>query len=161
MSVTGAVNGTLLGLIGEMSESAELPSALHAQIEALCAEGDRLAEARMFEDAIARYNAAWRLVPEPKTNWNASTWVLAAIGDACFLGGFQTSAREAFEYAMHCPDGIGNPFLHLRLGQVLFDAGEQDRAADELARAYMGAGNEIFADQDCRYLEFLRTRMAI
>lgn len=144
-----------------MSEASELPSTVHTQIEALCAEGDRLAGQQMFEDAVARYNAAWQLVPDPKANWNASTWVLAAIGDACFLGGFQTSAREALEYAMHCPNGVGNPFLHLRLGQVLYDAGEQERAADELARAYMGAGSDIFADQDARYITFLRTRMAL
>ena len=144
-----------------MSVPAELPAELHARIEALCADGDRLAEAHEFDDAVAKYNAAWSMVPEPRTDWNASTWILAAIGDACFLGGYQTSAREALEYAMHCPGGIGNPFIHLRLGQTLFDAGEQDRAADELARAYMGAGADIFADQDERYLEFLRTRMAI
>lgn len=60
---------------------------------------------------------------------------------------------------MHCPDGIGNPFLHLRLGQVLFDQGDQDAAADELARAYMGAGPEIFDHEEPRYFAFLSTRM--
>lgn len=143
-----------------MSE-AELPPAIHAEIEALCAEGDRLAEARAYEDAIARYDAAWRLVPEPRSDWNASTWLLAAIGDACFLGGYAASARDAFEHAMHCPGGLGNPFLHLRLGQLLHDAGEPDRAADELARAYMGAGADIFADQPPQYLAFLQTRMTL
>lgn len=153
--------GPRVGLAPVMSEISELPSSLYVRIKSLCAEGDRLTDERLFEDAVARYNTAWQLVPEPKTSWNASTWILAAIGDACFLAGFQTSAREALEYAMHCPEGIGNPFLHLRLGQVLYDAGEQDRAADELARAYMGAGSDIFADQDTRYLDFLRTRMIL
>lgn len=62
---------------------------------------------------------------------------------------------------MHCPAGIGNPFLHLRLGQVLLDVGDRERAADELARAYMGTNGDIFADQDGRYIEFLRARMAV
>ena len=33
---------------------------------------------------------------------------------------------------MTCPDAIGNPFLHLRLGQALYERGETDRAADVL-----------------------------
>jgi tetratricopeptide (TPR) repeat protein len=136
----------------------ELDTATHERIKVLCAKGDQLAEARKFEDAIAQYNEAWALVPDPKNDWNASTWILAAIADAAFLGEYKTSALEALQYAMTCPGAIGNPFLHLRYGQVLFDRGETDHAADELMRAYMGAGEEIFATEDARYLDFLKTR---
>jgi hypothetical protein len=59
---------------------------------------------------------------------------------------------------MHCPGAIGNPFLHLRLGQCQFELGNLDRAGDELARAYMGAGNEIFVGAE-KYFEFLKTRL--
>jgi len=93
--------------------------------------------------------------------WEASTWILAAIADACFLMGKRKSARQALEYAMTCPGAIGNPFLHLRLGQVLFDADEKDAAADELIRAYMGAGAEIFEKDDPKYFEFLKTKAKI
>jgi len=136
----------------------ELPADTLKSIQDLCAQGDGLVSAGSYEDAIERYNAAFELVLEPKNNWNASTWILAAIGDACFLGGYRTSAREALEYAMTCPDAVGNPFLHLRLGQVLLDAGEDDRAADNLMRAYMGGGSEIFGSEDAKYLDFLRSR---
>jgi len=102
----------------------ELDAAVHEQIKAHCAAGDKLAEARAFEGAIAEYNKAWSLVPDPANDWEASTWILAAIADAAFLGGYLTSAREALQYAMTCPGAIGNPFLHLRFGQVLFDSGE-------------------------------------
>jgi len=144
-----------------MSEPRELPAVLHERIKALCSAGDDLAENGKYEDAVGRYNEALRLVPDPKTDWSASTWILAAIGDACFLGGFRASAVDALRYAMHCPNAIGNPFLHLRLGQVLFDQGDRDQAADELARAYMGAGEEIFAAEDPRYRSFLATRMKL
>lgn len=139
--------------------SNELPAQLHDEVQRLSAAGDVCASAGRFDEAIERYNAAWALIPEPKTEWNASTWLLAAIGDAAFLGGFGGTALDALRFAMHCPDGIGNPFLHLRLGQVLFDQGDQDAAADELARAYMGAGAEIFDQEERRYFAFLNTRM--
>lgn len=137
----------------------ELAAHLHDEIQRLSAAGDVSASALRFEEAIEHYNAAWALIPEPKTQWNASTWLLAAIGDAAFLGGHRGSALEALRFAMHCPDGVGNPFLHLRLGQVLFDHGDQDAAADELARAYMAGGAEIFGQEEPRYFAFLRTRM--
>lgn len=142
-------------------EANELPSATHEAITQFCADGDAFAGAGRYEEAIAEYNRAWEIVPEPKSQWNASTWILAAIADAAFLGGYAASAREALEYAMLCPDAVGNPFLHLRLGQVLLDAGEADRAADELMRAYMGGGADIFAAEDERYLSFLRSRAAL
>ena len=77
--------------------------------------------------------------------------------DAHFLNGNYAAALSALEQAMRCPDAIGNPFIHLRLGQTQFELGNKDRAADELMRAYMGAGAEIFAEEAPKYLEFLGT----
>lgn len=139
----------------------ELPSTVYDAIKHFCADGDALASAGRHEEAIGEYNRAWEIVHEPKSQWNASTWILAAIGDAAFLANYKTSAKDALEYAMICPDALGNPFLHLRLGQVLLDLGEHDRAADELMRAYMGAGADLFSAEDERYLAFLRTRATL
>jgi tetratricopeptide (TPR) repeat protein len=136
----------------------ELAPATYEKIKSYSAKGDELAAAKAYKEAIAEYNKAWELVPNPKNEWNASTWILAAIADAAFLAGYKTSAREALEYAMTCPEAVGNPFLHLRYGEVLFDAGELDAAADELMRAYMSEGQKIFVAEDPRYIEFLKTR---
>ncbi|MCK9796589.1 tetratricopeptide repeat protein [Pseudomonas sp. MAFF 302030] len=136
----------------------ELPDALHEQISDLCEQGDELAESGDYPAALVEYRQAWELIPQPKENWEAATWVLAAIADALYLSGDLAAARDTLEHAMHCPDALGNPFLHLRLGQVLFDSGAPDQAADQLMRAYMGAGAAIFAEEDPRYLAFLGTR---
>src|SRR5262249_43590057 len=104
------------------------------------------------------YWAAWDLLPQPQTQWEAATWILGAIGDANFLGEDFAAGRDNLTLAMHCPDAIGNPFLHLRLGQCEFQLGNLDRAADELARAYMLAGTEIF-EGETQYFEFLKTRL--
>lgn len=81
-----------------MDQELELGEELHQKIKAHCAQGDVLAEAQRFEDAIAEYNKAWLLIPEPKKDWNAATWILAAIADSAYLGGYATTAREALEY---------------------------------------------------------------
>ncbi|WP_458766293.1 tetratricopeptide repeat protein [Cupriavidus basilensis] len=142
----------------DTSEAPSLDPSTHESIKQLCAAGDRLAKEQSYDDAVNEYSAAWMLLPDPKNEWEAATWILAAIADACFLGGYKTSAREALEYAMTCPGALGNPFLHMRLGQVLLDSNETGRAADELIRAYMGAGAEIFDSEDPRYLNFLKTQ---
>jgi len=136
----------------------ELDDSVHEEIQRLCAEGDERAQAGHYPDALKRYWAAWDLLPEPRTQWEAATWILAAVGDANFLSGDFTAGRDNLANAMHCPDAIGNPFLHLRLGQCQFELGNHDRAADELMRAYMGGGQEVFEDADPKYIEFLQSR---
>ena len=63
--------------------------------------------------------------------------------------------------AIQCPTGLGNPYIHFRLGQTYFENGIMDKAADELTRAYMGAGLEIFMEDDPKYLAFLETKIKI
>ena len=137
---------------------AELSDETHAQIQQLCAEGDQLAKAKRYADALKPYWAAWDLLPEPQTDWEAATWILVAIGDANFLSSDFVAGRDNLSQAMHCPDAIGNPFIHLRLGQCQFELQALDRAADELMRAYMGAGPDIFKDEDPKYLQFLQSK---
>ena len=72
-----------------------------------------------------------------------------------FSCGNYVEASRSLSNAMHCPGALGNPFLHLRLGQCRYELGEEARAADELMRAYMGTGVDIFAHEDPKYLAFL------
>jgi len=136
----------------------ELSDSVHERIQALCAAGDALAKNDDFPAALEQYWAAWDLLPEPKTQWEAATWILGAIGDANYLNDDFVAGRDNLSMAMHCPDAIGNPFLHLRLGQCEYQLGNVDRAADELARAYMNAGAEIFEDEP-EYFDFLKSRL--
>lgn len=137
----------------------ELSDDIGKQIKTLCSVGDALAERKDYPGALQKYWEAWDLLPEPQTEWDAATWILAAIGDANFLGADFLAGRDNLSMAMNCPNAIGNPFLHLRLGQCQFELSNLDRAADELCRAYMSAGTEIFKQEDPKYFEFVRSRM--
>ena len=136
-----------------------LDEAVHSKIRELCAKGDALVAQKQFEQAFSAYRDALNLVPPPAEDWEATTWILAAIGDLYFLAGKIGKALTAFEDAVRCPGGLGNLFIHLRLGQCYLDSGQQDRAADELTRAYMGAGREILEKEDPKYLKFLESRL--
>ena len=136
-----------------------LDDKLHAKIRDLCAQGDALVAQKKFEAAFSFYRDALNLVPEPVEDWEATTWILAAIGDLYYLAGRIEKSLAAFQDAVRCPGGLGNPFLHLRMGECQFELGHEVIAADELVRAYIGGGREIFANEPRKYLELLERRI--
>jgi hypothetical protein len=138
----------------------EIPDDIHKNIQRLCALGDAHIEARDFSRAYESFMSALALVPEPKQDFEATTWIMAALGDMYFFSKDFTQLRNVLTDAMHCPGAIGNPFLHLRLGQAQFELENLERSADELCRAYMGAGRDIFDNDDPKYFEFLKTRIS-
>lgn len=143
--------------IVQLAQGAELSDALHDQIVALSERGDALAAADHFAEARRAYEEALALLPSPQMQWSAWTWLQGAIGDSHWFEADWPACREAFRKAVAGPDGLGNPFIHMRLGQCALELGDEARAKDELMRAYMGAGKEIFEDEDPKYLEFLAT----
>lgn len=137
----------------------ELNHALFSQVRQLCGEGDELALLEQYGKALSKYWEAWDLLPEPQTEWLAATWILAAIADANYRSGNYQAGRDHLLLAMHCPNAIENPFLHLRLGQCQYELGNLNCAIDELARAYMGAGKEIFEDEEEKYFELVKANL--
>jgi len=137
----------------------KLSAEVSRKLDVLCGQGDALADEGNLPEALKTYWAAWDLLPEPKTGWEASTWILAAVGDANFLGGDFAAGRDNLGTAMHCPNAIGNPFLHLRLGQCQLELGDEARAADNLSRAFILEGRKLFAGEDSKYLAFVKSRL--
>ncbi|AEI67422.1 hypothetical protein MYMAC_003828 [Corallococcus macrosporus DSM 14697] len=131
--------------------------ALEARVEALCEQGNALADLEDHAGALGRFEQALALLPEPQDSHPSTLWVCVAIGDMLFLLERYPEAREFLRRAVALPDGLGNPFIHLRLGQCAFELGDKRRAGDELARAFMGAGDEIFDGEDAKYLQFVRS----
>lgn len=137
----------------------ELEPEIYAQIVELCDSGDRYADEEKFDIALSQYYKALHMIPDPKEEWVASTWILTAIGDAYFLMKNYSESLKILQDAMDCPDAIDNPFIHLRLGQVQYELGDFRRALDELTRAYMGEGQEIFAEEDPKYFTWVKQRI--
>lgn len=141
------------------SDTREMDDAAYAQITAHTNRGNELTEQDQYLAALGEFEQALSLIPAPVEDWEAATWVLASIGDCHFvLRDFQR-AHHAFSHAIACPGGLGNWFIHLRLGEIQFELGNMTRAADELARAYMGNGKQAFAQEDPKYFAYLSTKM--
>jgi tetratricopeptide (TPR) repeat protein len=137
---------------------AELDAALVERLEVFAEEANSAAEDENFDEAVKIAREALALIPEPVLDYSETGWFHALIGDIRFAEEDFDGALDGFQIAVSCPEGLGNPFLHLRLGECHFELGNLDKAADELMRAYMSEGAEIFENEDPKYLEFLGTR---
>lgn len=137
--------------------SQEIDDETFDEISRLSEEGnDLLDEKGDWKGAIEVWKKALELVPEPKEEFEASTWLFASIGEAWRTGEDAVSALAAFEEAFRCPDGPENPFIRLGLGKCLYDVGRKESAMEHLAEAYRLEGEEIFAEGDELYLEALK-----
>ena len=66
-------------------------------IDRHCSNGDLLLDEGQFDAALAAYQAAMALIPEPKENWEASTWIYTAIGDTLSYMCNFAEALQAFQ----------------------------------------------------------------
>ena len=98
------------------------------------------------------------LVPEPKSDWEASVWIFTAIGDSYFYKKDYKKAADALFNAYNGPGATENPFINLRLGQSLFELDELGKAEDHLLRAYMLDGLKIFDSENKKYLTHMRQK---
>lgn len=148
------VEGGRRGVYALATENARvkrLPADTFEGVRSHAAAGERALSAGDLPGAWREFVDALRLLPEPTERWNAAGWLLVAMGETQFRGARYEKAAGAFQDSMICPGTLGNPWVHLRLGQVRFELGEMDRAADELARAYMGGGRGVFEGQDPKF----------
>jgi TolA-binding protein len=120
---------------------AELPDNLFEEVERLSEEGNEYASSGDFGRALSSFGAAWELLPEPRVAWSAGLWLLGSIGDMQFQRGEFVASREALVTAVKSYDEArGNPFLQLRLGQCMYELGEEAEAANWLAGAFIMEG---------------------
>ena len=129
-------------------------------IQSACSKADSLLEEGTRESTIHAFRAyaeALDILPEPTHSWHAGGWILSRMGECYFRVGSFEQAQDLYADLMWYPGAIGNPWIHLRKGQINFELGEMERAGDELIRAYMGGGKEIFALEDPKYYEYLKT----
>ncbi|GKS92247.1 tetratricopeptide repeat protein [Acidovorax sp. SUPP2539] len=134
-----------------------LPDDIYEQVTALAEKANEALESDRPSAAIEPLQRALDLLPAPQHEWEAWTWLNGSLGEAYFnLSDFKM-ARISFLDAMSGPGGEGNPYLLLRVGQSAFELGETAQAKQMLAQAHMQEGDELFSDEDPKYLAFLRS----
>ncbi|WP_289064314.1 hypothetical protein [uncultured Zobellia sp.] len=135
------------------NEKVELSDRDFNQIKILIEQGNDFFEEGKLKNALVKYEIALDIVPSPKTDWEASTWLYTSIGDTFFSGGNLEAAKDNYYNALNCPDGIGNAYIHFSLGQVLYELEDYKKSKESLLKAYMLDGTAIFEDEDPKYFK--------
>lgn len=142
-----------------MPSDIQLDAKTYQAIEQDCTEGDRLTEADDLDAALQAYRQAWARLPDPQRAWEAATWIKIAIADVHFFAGRFSESLAELDFALTCPGGLSNPYVALRMGQCLFELGQEEEARACLADALEAAGEEIFDGEAPQYLALLRPRV--
>ena len=133
----------------------ELDERIYREICDLSQEGDQYLDDDNFELAEKKYLEALDLIPKPKTEWEASTWLYVALGEVYLFSSKYLEAISFFSEALKCPEGLGNPLINLRMGQCYYELGNYGSAKGYLLKAYMVEGKEIFEGEDDKYIKFV------
>ncbi len=132
----------------------EFPEELREEIDRLAEEGNDLMDVSKYAEAERVFRRGLELIPQPREKWSATVWFLCGIGDAQWCAGDHQHGLDTWRDALLC-GGLGNPFVHLRRGQTLYELGDQKEAANELLRALLLGGEDLFADEPRQYWEFV------
>ena len=137
----------------------ELETTIYKKIVKLSEAGDNYADKEKWDKALQKYYKALELIPEPKYDWEASTWLYVAIGDAYYYKNEYNNAINSMNEALKCPDALGNPFINLRMGESYYELGEYNNAKRYLVQAYMVEGMEIFEGEPQKYYKLIEGEM--
>jgi tetratricopeptide (TPR) repeat protein len=106
--------------------------------------------------ALALFQQAYALLPEPRTSYYDSIWLLRDIGHMQFrLGRYAEGKATLMTAVQEVSGALRLAEVHMHLGQCLFELGEPG-AEDWLASAYLLEGPEVFRHEDPKYLAHVR-----
>jgi tetratricopeptide (TPR) repeat protein len=126
----------------------ELTEEVYNKIVACAEQGDQQAAEGALVEAIRTYRKGLKMIPQPNTDWEMTTWMYSAIADAFFELKNYLRAEEHFTLALSCSEGYANPFIAFRLGQLNYINENMEAAKEYLGRAYILGGEEVFKDED-------------
>lgn len=139
----------------------ELSQEIVDKIDELAEIGNDLFDDEKYQEAIAIWQKALSLIPNPQHIYGQSLWLEVSIGDAYFSLKNYAASLSFFQKAIANieENGYHNPFILLRLGQSFLENNDTEQAKEFLLRAYMLEGENIFEGEDEKYFQFLQTNV--
>ena len=138
-------------------ELLELPADLKTQVDHQIDQAILLEEQQQFAEATRIYEETLALIPEPQYAYWETMRIFVGFGEIHFARHRFEEAKQFYLECLKMPEGHQNPFVLLRIGQTAFELDDQLTAAEHMTRALMLEGTGIFAEEDPKYLDFLKT----
>lgn len=140
-------------MVNKSSSPATLDEEIATEARKLCKVGYELFDQGDIKTALRRFYSAWTMLPKPQTDYEEAGWILTALGDAYLAKGEYENAKEALLSALHCPKTLGNPIIHLRLGECLQELNQVAEANEQFQLVIDNGGEELFAKEKPKYFE--------
>jgi len=131
--------------------------ALFRQIVEVVEDGNRLDEQGSLDEAKARYQQAWSLLPEPPAQWNLAQWIADCLAGVFFEQGKYTESKA---WAMIAVDTKPprETSSWIVFAKACIELGETDLAMKYLGKAYTLGKRRAFQGFDKKYLAFYLER---
>ena len=124
---------------------------------ALCEKAVELQDEERYHAANRELSKVLELLPEPKSDWKAYSWLVANMADNHFEQKEYTEAYALFVEAFEVDsESTQNPFLLLRRGQCALELEKQDEAIEYLVKAFELGTKEVFEDEHSKYLKLVK-----
>lgn len=114
-------------------------------------------DGRCFIDEDTKYKV---LIGNENTIYN-NFRELMEVADGLFESNKYSEALDKYFEALNFDEGITNSYIYLRKGQCHFELNELHKSLNNLLKAYMLDGIEIFDKEDEKYYGFLKKRMKL
>lgn len=131
--------------------------AFNKSIDELAEKGNALFDKGKYAEAVEVWQKGLDSLDKPLNVQSEAVWFQTSIADALFMQGqYEKAYAYLFEAKSNLSgEGYNDPFVMMRLGQCSYESGKDD-AKEYLMRAYMLAGEDIFENDDEKYLEAIK-----
>jgi len=135
----------------------DLEPDIKEQVVPLCEKGLEQQENERYEASNRSFQKVLGLIPEPKNEWKAYTWLLLHIADNHYeLKEYEAALDVILEVLAQKDDYSENAYVKMRLGQCLYETGAKKEGLAALVEAYEIDGEELFEDEYVKYLKLVR-----
>lgn len=131
--------------------------AFNKSIDEFAEKGNALFDKGKYAEAVEVWQKGLDFLDKPLNVQSEAVWFQTSIADALFMQGqYEKAYVYLFEAKSNLSgEGYNDPFVMMRLGQCSYESGKDD-AKEYLMRAYMLAGEDIFENDDEKYLEAIK-----
>ncbi|MBZ9664126.1 tetratricopeptide repeat protein [Pseudomonas sp. LMG 31766] len=121
--------------------------------------GNMMADEGAHEKALAAYNQAWNLLPDPKIEWTMiSSWLAGCFYESFFqLEDFKSALHWAsIELDIRESDIDVGPWMNL--GKVYYELNDHDAAFNYFKKAFDFGKARVFKEEPKKYYEFFKLK---
>lgn len=130
----------------------DLEPELKQQVVELCEKGMEQADIERYEASNRTFNKVKALIPEPKQEWKAYSWLLASMADNYFELKQHAEALGLINEVIELDEQYrDNGYVRMRRGQCLCELEGDKAGIEDLKLAYSLGGDELFEDEYAKY----------